>query len=191
MTTPGAQYVRRQVEARFYGEALYFGALELALAPTAELHLYLGLAACGAIGGPADVQRILRGEPEVYTGAALMAGSSSLLVYEGFFHLLEAARQGFRIPDVLAPVGVAVLADLESFLREDFKGFPLHGRKYSLRDVTSGAVVILRRLLPEAPPLSNELRVKVGRGEEVVDDELARRGGDAAFYDVVRVPPGV
>jgi hypothetical protein len=95
------------------------------------------------------------------------------------------------VPDVLASVGAAILADLESFLREDFKGFPLHDRKYSLRDVASGAVVILRRLLPEAPPVRDEVRVKVSRGEEVVDDELSRRGGDAAFYDVVKGLPGV
>lgn len=189
MTTLGSDYVRRQVEARFYGEALYFGALELARAPTAELHFCLGLATCGAIGASADVQRILRGEPPVHAGAPPMAGNRSLLVYEGFFHLIESARRGLCVPDALIPVGLAVLADLESFLREDFKGFVVTGRKYSLREATCGAAAVLRRLLREAPPPSDEIRTKVSQGEEVVDAELGQRGGDASFYDVVRVSP--
>jgi hypothetical protein len=182
MTTPGCQYVRRQVEARFYGEALYFGALELAVAPSAELHLYLGLAACGAIGGSADVQRMLHGAPEVGPRSRPMAGSRSLLVYEGFFHLIEAAREGLRIPDDLAPIGVAILDDLEWYLREDFKSVILSGRRYTARDVVCGSAAVLRRLLREPPALRDELRSGLSRGDELVDAELGQSGGDAAFY---------
>jgi hypothetical protein len=192
--TPGVAYVRRQVAGRFYAEALYFGALELAggAAPSAELHLCLGLAACGAIGGCADVQRMLHGASDgdgaggdSATGgppARPMAGSRSMLVYEGFFHLLEAARAGLHVPDELGAVGAAVLDDLGWYLRDDFKGVALSGRRYTARDVVCGAASLLRRLLRTAPALRDDLAGWLERGDELVGAELAREGGDAAFY---------
>lgn len=188
MTTPGCSYVRRQVEAAFFAEALYFGAVELAVAPSAELHLYLGIAACGAIGSCADVQRELNGEPSISGGGRPMAGSRSLLLYEGLFHLIEAARAGLRVPDALAPVAHAVLADVEWYLRDDFKTFALTGRKYTAAEAVYGAAAALRRLLRDPSPPSGEVAFRVRGGDELVDTELGLRGGDAAFYDVLARP---
>ena len=180
MTSSAVDYVHRQVQQRFFAEALYFGALALPHARSAELHLHLGLACCGSIGGVADAQRILHGTPDVAVGGRPLVGNATRLVYEGFYHLLEAARGGARVPEDLAGIGADILVDLEWYQREDLKGFSLAGRKHTLRSAAAGAAVLLRRLLPNATPPSDEGRTRWA--EELVDEELRQASGDAEFY---------
>jgi hypothetical protein len=182
MTTPGTEYVRRQVEGRFYAEALYFGALELARSSSPELHLYLGLACAGASGGVADVQRLLHGDPNGPKGDGRpVVGNATRLVYEAFYHLLEAARQGVGLPATLGPLAAEILDDLQWYLLEDLKGV-MTGRKHTARDVGCGAAVLLHRLLKGAPPLREDV---AWSGEELVNQELNASGGDAAFYPIL------
>jgi hypothetical protein len=132
----------------------------------------------------------MHGDPAAPIGASRpMAGTGSQLVYEGLYHLLEAARQGLRVPHALAPVGVAIVDDLRWYLREDFKSYVSSGSKLTLREAASGATALLRRLLPNPPPVPEDLAFELRRGEEIVDQELSASGGDAAFYHVKDVPP--
>jgi hypothetical protein len=180
------EYVRRQVEQRFYAEALYFGALALPRAASPELHLYLGLAACGSIGSAADAQRALHGAPLPASGARPMVGNATLLVYEGFFHLLEAARRGLRAPDALAAVAAEILDDLQWYLLEDWKGLPGGKRRRSLKAAAYGATVLVHRMLPGAPALREPGDAQWA--QELVDEELRATGGDAEFFRVLARP---
>jgi hypothetical protein len=179
------EYVRRQVQGRYLAEALYFGVIALCRSTSPQLHLYLGLAACGSIGPLADTQRVLHGAP-VAANRGPMVGNATRLVYEGFHHLLEAGRLGARLPGSLIPVASEILDDLQWYLLEDWKGLPGGGRRLSQKAVAYGAAVLLHRLLPEAPPLREPADAQWA--QDLVDEELGATGGDAAFFGVLPRP---
>jgi hypothetical protein len=115
-----------------------------------------------------------------------MIGSATRLVHEGFFHLLEAYRGGTRLPTGLAGVGAEILADLEWYAKEDFKGYATSNRKYSHKAAACGAMVLLRRMLPDAPPPRDP--VCATWGEEIIAEVLQQGTRDAAFYGALPQP---
>ena len=150
--------IRRLVEEKRFVEALYFGSVELASNPTAELHLDLGLACCAAIKPIAEVERNLAleqagNEPQAnWNTEGLIVGRDTGLVNEGLHHLLQATHLNpqIRFPTSLEPITIEVIQDLHDYLRQEFHGFRSFKLGYSLGTAALAAVVLLYRLQAQA-----------------------------------------
>jgi len=183
--TPESQYVQRLVEERRFTEALYFGALMLARQRSPELHLLLGLACHAAIRPLADLQRMLRSyQPSDDPAAStLMIGANTLLVYEGFYHLIEALRQDrkIQIPESTRHVADEILLDLQWYMKQESHGFASNKRD-SLKMTAVAGAVLLHRLTGHAGAPSFLLKTEVECADQMIEEELNGTGGDAVFY---------
>ncbi len=170
-----------------YVEALYFGALQLARAPTAELHLELGLACCGAIRPVAMLNRMLY-EPgtehsAMIDGGGLLVSNGTLLVYEGYFHFIESLRKDpqVRFASELEPVVGEVLEHLTWYVRQEFHGLG-GGLPYNLRSAALGAILLLHRLGRSNTPLPSAVERSRATLEENIENHL-RSGPAGTSFD--------
>lgn len=176
--------VRYLVNSSRFVEALYFGALLLSRQPSAELHLLLGLACCGAVKPIAASVRMLQ-EPDAdydpaLAGGGLIVGANTSMVREGFFHMIEALRAE---PEIKFAVGTQpavsdVLKQMSWYMRQEFHGFD-DARKPDLRSSAAAAALLLYRLGGSTAPLS-PLQDREG-AEAAIAQWLRMTGGDAAF----------
>ncbi len=177
-------YLQRLVESNRLVEALYFGALLRGAARTAEAHLLLGVACCGGVRPIAEMERAdaeaIPGAPPQLPVGGLVVGRATLLVHEGFYHLIEALRRepGIVLAPPLREAARRALDDLKWYSKQEMHGFT-SGRKLSLREVAEGAIVLLHRVAGEEASTSPRL---LETTRSMIEAELASAGGDAAFF---------
>jgi hypothetical protein len=106
------------------------------------------------------------------------------LIYEGFFHLIQAVRLG---PSIQAPANLrdefdAIADNLAYVSRREFNTAPSRRRRYPLRLASISAAVLLRRLTGSDRELPGVMSPLVESATEIIKTEVGRTGGDAAFY---------
>jgi hypothetical protein len=173
---------------RCFAEAAYFGAMHALKQPSAQAHLFAGLG-CGGCAEPLAVaQRSLEDAPvprEIGAGGLTVSPATNL-IYEGFFHLIEALRldPSIKVSAELREVADYVADDLAYVSRRELHTAPDKRRRYSLRLASVAAAVLIRRLTESDRELPGVLSATLEVAAEAIEAELGRRGGDAAFFTV-------
>jgi hypothetical protein len=173
---------------RCFAEAAYFGAVQAMKKPSAQAHLFAGLGCCGCAEALAIAQRLLEGAPvpdEIGAGG-LRISPATRLIYEGFFHLLEALRldPSIKVPGELRELADGVADDLAYVSRREMHMPPDKRKRYSLRQASVAAAVLIRRLTESSRELPRVMATTVEDATEIIDTELGRTGGDATFFTV-------
>jgi hypothetical protein len=170
---------------RCFVEVAYFGAVRAMKAPSAAAHMLAGVGCCGCMAPLAVAQQLLEGiaVPDEALAIRAVVSPASELPYEGFFHLVEAVRRdrAVRAPPSLREVFDAVADELAYVSRRETHRPPEQRRVYSLRQASLAAAVLLRRLTGTARELPGVASPAAEAASAVIDQELARSGGDAAF----------
>lgn len=186
--------IRHLIELERFVEVLYFGALELALNPTSELHLYLGLACCASIKPIAQIERELAPDKidtsdrqEAYLGR-LTVGRSTTLVNEGLHHLLQATHlePEIQFPSSFEPITLRILQDLQDYLGQEFRGFTISGLNYSLKTAGLATLVLLARLqglAPDKAGVSSDIRIQIA--DELLSELSSSKIKLASFYKLI------
>ena len=178
-------YLQRLVEDERFVETLYYGALLLRTDQSAEVHLYLGVACCGSVLRIGQMEKAdfeaPPGTPPDFPTGGLAVPRPTLLVYEGFFHFIEALRKqkGIMLPPSIRSVAREVLSTLYWYRRQEMHGYSSSLRAHSYAEVADGAIMLLHRL---AGVKERETVLPRDFARELIDEELARTGGDAFFY---------
>jgi len=173
---------------RCFPEAAYFGAVQAMKKPSAQAHLFAGLGCCGCAEPLAIAQRLLEGAPapdEIDVGGLRISPATGL-IYEGFFHLLEAVRldSSIKVPAELRDLGDGVADDLAYVSRREMHTPPDKRKSYTLRQASVAAAVLIRRLTESSRELPGVMTTTVEDATEIIDTELGRTGGDAIFFTV-------
>ena len=185
--------IKNLVESKRFVEALYFGTQELFLNPSPDLHLYLGLACCGAIRPIAEFQRYMaylaQGKEVQRPAGGLILKGNTTIVYEGFQHLIEARHRNssIKFPDSMNEAVKEVLNDLGDYLTQEFHGYQSTELKYSLRTSAIAAAVVLTRLTDTEVNLPKNINDSMRKsGEDLIVDLENSKGGDASFYKLIK-----
>lgn len=188
-------YIKKLVKQKQYVEALYFGALELSKSPNKELHLYLGLACCAVIQPVARVERYMA-DPEamkekVIEPVGLLVGRATHIIYEGFFHLLEATKEGDDVHfDASLEDNIKeIIIDVEDYLHQDFHGCPTK-KSYQLKKVGVGALILLKEFVNDKSDMKRYAKRMKEKAMEMIEELKANGGGDADFYALERDKKG-
>lgn len=173
---------------RCFTEVAYFATLEALQRPSAEAHLLAGAACCGCAQALAVSQRLLEGAPlesDAET-AGLRISPATDLPYEGFFHLIQALRidPSIKTPENLRQVCDAVADDLAYVSRRELHTPPGKRKRYTLRLASVAAAILLRRLTESSRDLPGVMSPTLETAAEIIEAELSRTGGDAAFFAV-------
>jgi len=171
---------------RCFAEVAYFGAVTALNHPSARAHMLAGAGCCGCVEALAIAQRLIEGVPmrdEDMARSVPLVSPATELPYEGFFHLLEAIR---REPAITAPPGLekvldAVADDLAYVSRRELHRPPEQRKRYTLREASLGAALLLRRLTGSDRPLPGAAAPSLDGARGIIDQELRRDGGDASF----------
>ena len=180
-------FISYLLSQRYFAEAAYFGGMMSVKAPSALAHMLAGVGCCGCAEPLATAQRLLEGVPvpdeEVGTGGLLISPITHL-PYEGFFHLLQALRldPSIKSPAKLREVFDSVADDLAYVSRRELEPGPDRRRRYTLREASVSAAVLLRRLTGSDRDLPGVASPRLERAMEIIDAELGLTGGDAAFF---------
>jgi len=105
------------------------------------------------------------------------------LPYEGFLHLIEAIRRDPAItaPSSLREVFDAVADDLAYVSRRELHRPPDQRRRYTLREASLAAAVLLRRLTRSERALPGVASITLERVSVIIEQDLGRAGSDATF----------
>lgn len=171
---------------RCFMDVAYFGVVHAMKSPSAEAHMLAGVGCCGCVEPLAIAQRLVEGvavRDEDLASSMPPVSPATELPYEGFFHLIEAIRRDPAIaaPPSLCEVFDAVADDLAYFSRRELHRPPDRRKRYTLREASLCAAVLLRRLartdraLPGAAPTALDI------ARSVIEQELRCGGGDAKF----------
>ncbi len=180
------EYWDTLLAGRCFTEAAYFCTISARSNPSARAHMSAGLSCCGCAHALAIAQRILEDDPvpenERHVGSIHVSPQTELL-YEGFFHLLEAVRldPAIKAPAHLRDVFDSVADNLVFISRCNFHRPPDRRKRHSLRDASLAAAVLLRRLTDSKHKLKAPAP-SLDYAEEIIEVELARSDGDAMFY---------
>jgi len=179
-------YISYLLSQRYFPEAAYFASILSLQTPTASAHMLAGAASSGCAEPLAKAQKLLEGidvpDEELGTGG-LRVSPITLLPYEGFFHLLQALRldPSLTAPANLREVFDSIAEDLAYISRRELELPPDQSKRYSLRIASVAAALLLRRLTRNTSELPGVMAATVTLAREIIDAELSRTGGDAAF----------
>jgi hypothetical protein len=101
-------------------------------------------------------------EPPIYT-PGLLVGRGTRLVNEGLMHLLKAMDEdpSIRLPESLNASVREVITDLQDYVHQDFKAFPVPDLAYSLKSVGYAAILVLCRLAQVEDHQLNNMQLEV------------------------------
>lgn len=173
----GLGIVETLLAQRFFVEAAYYAGVAAAATPSARAHMLAGAGCCGCAGPLASAQRLLDGDPEPVSddlGGGLRVSPQTELPYEGFLHLVAAARHepDLRAPSPLRDVLDSVADDLAYVSRREIHRPPDARRRYSHGLASVAAALLLRRLTGTERELPRVAPATVERAQQVVADEL-------------------
>ena len=171
----------------WFAEAAYFAVVRVMKSPNADAHMIAGVSCCGCGRPLAIAQRLLEGEPvldEDLRRGYLATSPIPRLPYEGLFHLLQAIRlePSIRAPLELRNVFDSVADDLAFVSRRDLERPPNAQARYTFREATLAAALLLRRLTGTQLGLAGVFDLSIQRASKIIDFELAHPGGDASFF---------
>jgi hypothetical protein len=181
--------IEQLIKRERFIEAIYFGALDLAVHPSSELHLFLGVACCASIRSIAETERFLALEQSEVNNSASVFGlgvcRDTSLVKEGLHHLLRAKHlnPSIMLPDSLEQVTASILQDLRDYTRQEFRGF---SGGASLRTAAFTAIVMLCELQGGSPEQMTNLPdfyIEVGRKHLAEYSDIDRT--EANFYKLL------
>lgn len=180
-------YIVHLLSLRCFAEAAYFGTVQTLKTPTARAHLLAGVGCCGCTEPLSLAQRLLEGvfvSDEELKKSELRVSPITLLPYEGFFHLINALRldQSIRAPESLRDIFDSVADDLAYVSRRELEPGPNNRRRYTLREASLCAAVMLRRLTGSDRELPGVAAPSLERAMEIIEVELGQSGGDATFF---------
>jgi len=155
-------------------------------AHSAVAHMLAGVACCGCAEPLAIGQRALEGAsaPHEENASEPRTCPATDLLYEGFFHLIEAVRldSSIEAPAALRDQFDAIADDLAYVSRRELHAPADRRKRYSLRIASVAAAVLLRRLTRTAKELPGVMEPLRDSAVQIIEVELSRTGGDAMFY---------
>jgi len=181
------EHVAHLLYQRYFAEAAYFGAVSALRSPTAEAHMLAGVGCCGCAEPLAMAQRLLEGVPvpdeELGGTGGLRISPASQLPYEGFLHLLQALRldPSIKAPTNLRNVFDSIADDLAYVSRRELEPGPHKRRRYTLREASLSAAVLLRRLTESDRELPGVASPSLQKAMEIIDEELGQSSVDATY----------
>ncbi len=185
------EHISLLLSQRYFAEAAYFGTVSALQRPAALAHMLAGVACCGCAEPLAIAQKVLEGAPGPDDAGlgGLRVSPATVLPYEGFFHLLHALRldRSIKAPVNLRELFDAVADDLAYASRRELHGSTDKPRRYSVRAASVAAAVLLRRLTGSDRELPGVAAPTLEIATEIIDTELGRTDGDAAFFNTTSI----
>lgn len=169
----------------YFSEVLYFGLNKVLKKPDAQVHMLTGVACCGLASPLANAQRSLEGAP--WPKSAIQANAVSPgteLPYEGLFHLITALRldPAVKAPSHLHEVFDRIATDLTYVSRREIRRSPDRQLQYSHHMTCITAALLLKKMIGKTTDeLPNVPHIRITLAQEILNKELQKSGGDAAF----------